>query len=542
MDPMELKPRIGLSRALRLNHENAVQEISDLAMPYRGDITTVRAPGDDRLEHIGVFDSTGILAADGLVNFLKSTIFPTNVDWLKLSLEEDFDRSVRSRAKADITARRILRAISGSNFYSEADQWMRDDSVLGTGTMFPQELSPAPDDGSGNTWGGVRFKAVPWGSIWLLPGNDDISMVVRDLKISAIEAKREFGTAGSIGEKFIRDGSPMEMVRYTNVAWRNENGIPGGLRHPEDMPWVSHWVLEDSDGGIEILRTRGQDLNPYLVARWMVVDGEVYGRGQGHFARPDMKGVNKLKELTLDAAGVDLKPPFLVEDETQIDLDIGPGGTIVTRAPQKLSPQFLPTGARYDIANAIGFEDRNAIRRAFLADLIDDPESQDRSAAAVRDRQVRTARRLAPRSDRIYSEMMVPLVAWMMNRMSAAGALPELDELAQEGARSMKIEFVSPFFTAQKEAPLVRLQGWIDQWKVNAIELQRPEVLDFINLDRAVTLSSQLSDIPAEVLNDEREVAEIRQRRQEEIDRQRGLDQAQQATEIAQNAQGVAVG
>lgn len=542
MDIVEIKGRMDLARARRRPYEPPVQEISDLAMPYRGDIVTHRDAGT-KGENIlnrgpGVFDSTGTLAADSFTNFLKAMIFPSTHPWMKLGLPERFDRSVLARSRADITARRMHRAIARSNFYNVADAWVADDAVLGTGTLYGEEFDPIPENADGSTFGGFRFTAVPWGRMWFLMGIESPVFIVRDLEMPAINAKREFGDAGVAGEKAISSGNPMELFTYSNVQWLNENGIPGGIHHPLDKPWISLWVVEPTSEGLQVLRTRGQDLPSYMIGRWMVRDGEEQGRGQGFIARPDMKGVNKLKEMTLDAAGVDLKPPFLVEAETQIDLDLGPSGIIVMQPPVRLEPKFLPTGARYDVANAIGVEDRKNIKAAFLTDLIEDPQFQDRTAEAVRDRQIRVAQRLSPRADKVYHEMVAPLVVFVMHRMSLAGDLPELQQLIEMGVDELEIVPTSPFFTAQKAAPLTRMRAFIEEWKRDSVEAGRPDILDAFNYDRAIDLSAQLSDMPAEILNTKEERDAIRQARFQQEQRQRAIDQTEQLASAAGDLKG----
>lgn len=545
MDMLELRGRIDLARQRRRPFEAAVQEVSDLCTPYRGDITTQRSPGDNRIKPSqGVFDSTGVLMADQFTAYMGGMVFPSTQVWFGIGLPERFDKNVRARQLADQATRRMFRSFAASNFYSERDGWMRDTGVLGRGGMMSEALPPLPANEIGSTWGGARYAAIPWGRLWFLTGaGGEPIFMVREVDMPAITAKRQFGKAGAAGEKAITDGRPMEVLTYLFVAWLNENAISGGLRHPLDRRWVSHWMLEDSESkGLDVLETRGQDLPPIKIARWIVVDGEEEGRGQGWIARPDMKGVNKLREMVLDAAGQDLRPPFIVEEHTDVDLDIRAGGTIIVSAFQQQKPGFLQSGARYDVANAIGVEDRNAIQRAFLADLIGEPETQDRSAEATRFRARQVGTRLAPRGDRLYNEMHAPIVLDHMHMMLRHNALPEIEELFDMGVEEFEILATSPFFLAQKEGPLATLEQWIDSWTERAARLEKPELLDPVNFDAAVRLSHQLGGIPAEALKTEREVAQDRAVRQQQLDQQRQIDQAEQLAKVAQAAPQVAGG
>ena len=518
MDLKELRSRMELAIGRRRLHENAVQEISDLCMPYRGDITTKRAPGQDRTNpKQGTFDSVAIHSADKFVNFLKATIFPSNQQWL-LTVPAGGERApVKTSRLLDSVSMKILNALAASNFYNPVDNWIGDAGVLGTGTFYGEWMKNK-----------LVFNSIPWGNSWFMTGKDDMpifNVVARDMPL--LSAKRAWKNLGDQLEKRYAENA-MDVERFYHVTFQNENGIAGKLSLPEGKPWISIWCHMDTDDksrSLNVLDKKGQDWNPYIVSRWKVVDNEEYGRGQGHIARPDVKGVNKMKELVYDAAGVDLKPPFMVEDETAIDLDLGPSGLIVVRPPQQMNPTFITSGARYDVADKIAREDKQAVKEAFLGDLIDDPQTQDRSAAAVRDRQFRASQRLAPRADRIFNEMVLPLAELTMNLLAVNGQLPELKQLRAQGLKHVEFKIVSPFFTAQKSDSLFRAQAWYNDL-LEKSQLVGPEILDNVNKDEYARLTADLGDIPALLLNEEKDVKRIREERAEAL-RQQQLAEAQ---------------
>ena len=79
-DVRQLMQRFSFLENQRTNYEWTMQEITDLFMPYRGDITTRYSPGERRKP---LFDSFGAVEADRFVNFLNGTLYPSSSDWVK---------------------------------------------------------------------------------------------------------------------------------------------------------------------------------------------------------------------------------------------------------------------------------------------------------------------------------------------------------------------------------------------------------------------------------------------------------------------------
>ena len=540
-NPVRLKAMIGSVKNRRLNHEATVQQISDLCMPFRGDITTLRNEGQLRV--VGVFDTTGVHGADSLANFLKSTVIPSSSRWFNLSMPTEFERNHEAVTLRDSAVDKMYREYATSNFYTQAGMWFRDVSVLGTGAFYTEE-KPARLNADGSTFGGARFYSVPWGVSWHAIGPDGMYFYHREIELTAIDAFDFFnGEPGSRAMEALSKGDHMELIHFGHSAWKNVRGIPGGVRRPEEQPWLSQWSVAPSSrikniagDGLELFGLRGHQLSPYTLSRWSIVDQEWWGRGQGHLARVDMLGINKLRELVLDAAGRDLMPPLVIESETAVDLDLGPDGLLVTKPPQKIQPYHLQSGARYDVANEIGTADRVNVERAFFMHLLQRPDTQPRSAAAVQDDQARVSRELAPRADIIYSDMIAPAVEGMMTMMSRAGGLPEIAQLARLGVPALDIEAVSPFFTAQKSQPMTGLAIFLQKWSQLAEATGSPQIMDNIDTDAAMLLDMELSDIPARVRRSPEAVEDIRFVRQEQIARQQALQQENLAADTLQKA------
>jgi len=502
----ELLMRFSHMKTRRYNHENVWQEISDLCMPWRGDITTKRSAGHKRLS--GVFDSTAILMSEQFASFLKGSVVPSGSDWLRLSIDGT-DDDVEVRTLLDNVARRTLKELSRSNFYPQTGAFLRDMSVLGNGTMCVMQR-PKRKPG----WNGLMFEAVPVSRVWFHIGPSQTPEIIyREIEMTAVDAFRFFnGNPGMAAAKALGGGRKMDEFTYLHCVYLNEDGIPGGLTAPENKPWISQWIAMEGEYG-EVIRTSGFENSPYIVGRWMVVDGEEYGRGRGHLARIDAKGLNELRRQILIAVGKDLLPPVVVENESVVEFDVGPDGIMVSKPPIKFNPYHLRSGADINIADQMARLDREQIKAAFFGDALSEPETQDRSAEASQLRQARAIQKMAAPAEVVDKDFLAPTIQTVIEILFRAGQLPELNQLGEIlGEAEADVQFVSPFFTSQKTSSLQR----IDAFLAKRLALfqgsgQNPAWLRDFDPERITKIERRLGDLPAEMFLTENEIEDIKE-------------------------------
>jgi hypothetical protein len=499
----ELMMRLDHMRGRRGSHENVWQEISDLTMPWRGDILTKRSDGSRRVN--GIFDSTAILMAEQFASFLKGAVVPSGSDWLRYTIDGT-DDDIEVRELLDIVARKVLRELHRSNFYPQAGTFLRDMSVLGNGTMATMKKPSLKNAG----WTGLMFEAVPVRRVWWHVGPTQTPEIIfREIEMTALDAFRFFGgRAGATVDHFLARNMRMEQVSFFHAVYQNEEGVPGGLTPPERKPWISQWIEPLRQ---ELLRTSGFENNPYVVGRWMAVDGEEYGRGRGHLARIDAKGLNELRRQILIAVGKDLLPPIVVENESVVEFDVGPDGIMVSKPPLKFNPYHLKSGADYPAADAMADRDRAQVRAAFFGDALSEPESQDRSAEASRQRQARAIQRMAAPAEVVEKDFLGPVVATVTETMHRHGQLEEIDQLGEMlGETEADIQFVSPFFTAQKAAPLERVRAFLGE-RLALFQGTKDEVwLRDVDPEGVTKLERRLADLPAEIFRTEQELESLK--------------------------------
>lgn len=512
----------------RYPHETAIQQISDLVMPFRGDINTSRGMGGNRVS--GVFDSTGVMAADRFVQFVMGVVLPKTIPWLRLQ-HADCDQyrpglKKRVQQPLDRVSMRTLGWLSQSNFYLESQSFVRDFSVIGTGCLQVEKRMDKKRKGFGYV-----FKAIPFGDIWFATGKDGRPFhIVRRLEMPAIEARRVFESPG----KRAMVSQAMDPVCYLHHVFENDDETKGWKTK---KPWASVWVEEETG---TVVRQGGFDWCPYIVSRWEVVAGEEYGRGRGHIARPNLLGVNEACRRRLNALTYSLEPRIMVAHDGVFNLKGGPGTELTLRHDSKdqILPQFMQTGADFQAAQIIIEEDKRQIKEAFLADHLAEPESQTRSAEAELSRRNRAIQALSGSMNPIESDFFDPLVDALIGIAHEAGELPELAEVAAitgETEIDLRAQYLSPFFTAQRSAIGQRARQAILELAEIAQISGRPEIMDWGNLDATAEAIIQYGDAPAAIMRSPEEVEQIRAGRQALEDQQIQLQNLETGSKAAAN-------
>jgi hypothetical protein len=211
---------------------------------------------------------------------------------------------------------------------------------------------------------------------------------------------------------------------------------------------------------------------------------------------------------------------------------------MVTRPPVKLNPSYLKSEANYQIADEIAREDREQIRKAFMGDVFEDPETQPRSAEESRQRQSRVLQKMAAPAEVMSYEFLTPLINSVIELMSRGGALPELEALSKEADVEVEAQYQSPVFTAQKASNTFKVQAFLERRLMMFQATQDPVWLDDVDYDAVTAYDAKISDVPSEIFRTADEILKIREARaaQQAMQMQQEMLQQQQMQQQMQQA------
>jgi len=340
-----------------------------------------------------LFDSTAADSADNLGASMYSLITPPESLWMTLVPESD------ESPNAEIATAAFRANLNDSNFYTTIHQCYMDLVVLGTACLFMAE-NPI---GASSAF---SFTSIPMYDIAILP-----NAVFHTTSMHACDVATRFPkwTPPTDLRKKIEQDPEMPLKLVQCVA---------------DKDFIA-WL--DVGGDIEnnIVSTGTFETNPYIIFRWSIASGELYGRGPVMRALPDIKTANKVVELVLKNATIAVSGIWQADDDGVINLgniNLTPGA-IIPKAVGSSGLTPLHSGANFDVSQLILKDLRERIRHAMLADRLGLLSEREMTATEIMARNADMMRILGATYGRLLHEFIRPLVDRGLQILSRRGII-----------------------------------------------------------------------------------------------------------------------
>ena len=340
-----------------------------------------------------LFDATASDAADNLAASIYTLLTPPESMWLQLVPETELSPDAEY-------ATHVLRShLNDSNFYTTIHQCYMDLVVLGTACLF---MGQNPIGASS----AFSFSAIPMSDIAILP-----NAVFHTTSMSARDVMEKYPTWTPPAN--LRDAIKKDPELNLKLVQ--------SLVGTEFTAWL------DVGGDIENnIVSRGTfETNPYIIFRWSVVSGELYGRGPVMRALPDIKTANKVVELVLKNATIAVSGIWQADDDGVINLNninLTPGA-IIPKAVGSSGLTPLTSGANFDVSQIILKDLRDRIRHTLLADRIGLLSEKEMTATEILARNADMMRILGATYGRLLHEFIRPLCDRGLQILSARGLI-----------------------------------------------------------------------------------------------------------------------
>lgn len=340
-----------------------------------------------------LYDATASDAADNLAASIYTLLTPPESMWLQLVGESELSPN------PDIATAALRANLNDSNFYTTIHQCYMDLVIMGTACLFMAE-SPI---GASSAF---TFTAIPMSDIAILP-----NAVFHTTSMPAREVMERFPTwtpPANIRDTIKRDPeTPLKLVQ--------------SLVGTDFTAWL------DVGGDIEnnIVSTGTFETNPYIIFRWSLASGELYGRGPVLRALPDIKTANKVVELVLKNATIAVSGIWMADDDGVINLNninLTPGA-IIPKAVGSSGLTPLTSGADFDVSQLILRELRERIRHTLLADRLGLLSEKEMTATEIMARNADMMRILGATYGRLLHEFIRPLCDRGLQILSRRGLI-----------------------------------------------------------------------------------------------------------------------
>lgn len=505
--------------------ESHWQEVAELVRPMRAEFTGRVTPGTKRTQ--AIYDSTAGVAADNLASGLWGLATNGGTEWFALRHQDDAinaDPEV-STWLDDCTKRmRGVFNANGQQFYAQADEFIGDLVSFGTGVYYEEEV-PGQNR--------IKFCTRHLAECFVAENeNEQIDSLYRRFEYTARQAVRKWGDRLPSDIRRAAEKEPDRKFPFLHAVFPRDDFDARATLSLRGKRFSSVYV---SIEGKVLLAEGGYYEFPYQVARWSKASRGLYGDSPAMLALPDIKMINQMSKTTIIGAQKQVDPPILAPDEgTLRGIRTAPGQPIYGAIDQqgRVLVQPFQTGGKINLGLQLEEQRRTAIREAFFYSLMmlagGPPGAPSyRTAYEVMVQNEERMRVMGPQLARLQSEFLDPLITRVFAIMFRANAFAEPPPLLAQYP-GLDVEYVSPLARAQKAQ-----RGGATVRAVQAIAPLAqfdPGVMDNLDTDFIARDLADAYGMPAKGLRDPKEVAKVRQARQQQ---QNMMAAAQNAAPVA---------
>jgi len=515
----ELKNNLSRLMEKRSTWESHWQEIADLMLPRKAEITKERARGDKRSTQI--FDATGIHSLELLAASLHGMLTSSANRWFSLRFKEAIlNEDDEAREWLEDSIDKMYLAFARSNFQQEIFENYHDLIAFGTSCLMVEEDE---DDI-------IRFSARHIKEIYIEENKKGlIDNVYRKFKLTADQAIQKFGAENLSKEiNSIYKSHPYDEVEICHIV-RPRFNYDSSKKDKQNMKFQSIYFEHSTD---HIISVGGFNENVYVVSRYLKSSTEIYGRSPAMNALPDVKVLNKMVEHGLKAAAKQIDPPLLVPDDSMLaPVRMTPGSLNYYRSGSRDRIEPLNIGQNTTLTLNAENARREAIARMFHVDQLQIQSNRTMTATEVLQRNEEKMRILGPVMGRIQSELLEPMINRVFSIMLRNRLFREAPSILAN--QEIDIEYVSPMALAQKGQELQNVMRGLELFGSLA---QTMPVMDYIDEDGLVKQLVQTLGLPARMIKSDKEVQGIRMERQEAQQQQMQMQQQMAESEMAKNA------
>lgn len=437
----------------RSNFEAHAQEIAEVISPRKLDFVGMRTPGQKQMNR--VYDPTGIHANEMLAAGLHGMATNPSTKWFSLRMVGMTIQNAKGETVDVNEDQEVLEYLStveeimwqrlyqpGTNFTTSLHECYLDMGAFGNSILFVGQR--------GN--GGLMFEARSLAEcVFCESAEGRVDTVYRCTEYTVRQMKQMQASDGwtissAVEEKYQKELFDEKIKVIHAVFPRGEREY--GKKNTSNMPWASCYFEHESCHELEV---SGFPEFPYQVGRWSKYASELYGRGPGMTALPDVKMLQAMVLTKIKLLQKAADPPMWLKDDGVVgQTRTIPGGINYWRGNPNEGVMLQPVslqGIQALVEDIAGV--REQILRTFFADIMRMTDRADMTATEVVHRTAEQMRLFGPLIGRLESEFLGPMVERVFGILMRMGLIPPAPEIIQD--QEFTVEYVSPIATAQKQ-------------------------------------------------------------------------------------------
>lgn len=428
------------------------QEAMDYCAPQR-ETFTIQAEGN-RKSHF-VFDDT---AEEGLEQFtsrIQGSLIPAWHQWINLTAGDDVPKDEKEEVDKALkeATDTFFTNLNHSNFDTEITPSLTDLGI-GTGAILVEENDF--DESSA-----FKFTNIPLAELYVeKPARGSVKGAWRKQKVEAVNLKAtwpEMETNDEL-EKIIKN-DPNQEVDILNGFIFNQTT----KKYDQVVIWKK-----------KLLFTQPFNTKRLIVFRWALTPGEAYGRGPAIKKLPAIRVANKIVELTMGNAAIQMAGLYTGISDGIFNphtVRIAPGVIIPVGSNDNSNPSLramTPSG-NLNIADNMLEKTQDGIRKAFFSSPLGEIADPVRSATEQVLRNQEFLRQSGASIGRLKSEMIEPIITACVDILVDLGKFPDV----KVDGKDVTIKQTSPLAKAEDLEDFQNTQLWLS----TMAQFVPPEVL-----------------------------------------------------------------
>lgn len=501
---LRLQSRYDELKQLRSGIEGTLSDIQKYVRPNSGDFRSdtkifgqVQADGSKN-----IYDHTAVWACQMFANGLSSYLIPKADRWAYLKLagipssELDDEQLLYLEQVSDMIYHHL--SLPQTKFYQAGHEVFHDQGSYGTSVCL---VRPSP--------GGLTFRACPLPDCFFdVDDGDNVDTLYYRKFLRAPALLRMFPKVADF-EGF----DPTDTARQFEVIYSVEpntsvNARPGGRIGSERPFKATYWCSEFK----ELLDQGGMSYFPFLVPRWLVISGEVWGRSPATTCLSNIIMLNKMWKEVLKTAEQANAPTLSAEVDT-ILLPLKYGSRqILWRERGSEPPAPIMSGADPGLSLEMIRSHKDDIIRAFFVDQILREQKKERqSIIEVQDERGQMLQQLGPLLARQENEFVGPAVDLTFDIL-ARKKMVEPPPVSLSGAR-LETVYTSPAAYAQFASRISDISGFLQD--IAPMVQADPSIMENIDSRELFDSYARYRNLSRKIIRSKKDLDEARAARQE---------------------------
>lgn len=511
--------------------DDTYQAIEKFVVPFRGEFFK---PMSSELEvewrRRQIYDSTAPNAANLLASQIHGDLTSPSLRWFSLTFRQ---KELRDNTEAmtwlEECEEVVWQALMESDFNTEGAEVYLDLVSFGTATITEEPVSDTE-------WKGLNFSAVPVReSYFELDAEGNVLRLYRLMQYTVLQMIDKFGRENIPDDILNGDDNVDQKHDIVFCIYEREDmkdADTSKVMVPELRPVGFQYVMYNSKENIG--DEGGYYEMPAFITRWQKASGSRHGYSPAMIALSDILQLNEVVAQTSEARAKAIDPATLTTENGLIsDLDLSAGGLTIVSSLDEI--RTMESSARFDQADAEIDRLQRSINQIFFVDKLQLKDSPAMTATEVQVRYERMQRLMGPTLGRIQADFLDPLIRRTFMILIRAGQMPEMPEVVADA--DLDIEYIGPLPRAQKSEQAQSIEMWLGT--IAQLGELFPSMLDVPNPDEIAKKLAELRGVPFSLLNDEEDIAIMREEKQA---RQQAQDQLMAMQEGGKGVQEMAAG